>query len=500
MMNNSNRIFLTLLLCSLSEASWAKDDVQRLLKEMNAQLKDLKSQVTQSNARINELEKERLQYHVEQLQTVNKQEVNGKPNFVQPQPINPVVVDVPVSSENLSSKMPLPAAVTVGDVKGTFKIPGTETSLGMGGYIKADVLLNNVSAGRDRLGDQLFLPSQIPIGAAGEHSQVTFHAKESRLWLKSFTPSSFGDINTYVEIDFLGDAGTSTYTPRLRHAYGSMGNFLAGQTWTTFLNVSSLPDTLDAGGSSGAIGPLRQPLVRWTQPFSWAGTPMELQMALETPRSRLWVDPRFDSSNANAGAGATSPNTDAYFTSPNADRYPDLIARINFTPEWGNVSLATIGRQIRYTNNSGFQQETWGRAVNLSGKITTTGLDNIRFMTHYGNGDARYITASNTFADASLDMRGNLDLVTTYGAMFSYQHWWSKQWHSTAAYGLTQADQADYVNPVLNQQTQSVNANLLWSPINQAMFGVEYSYGNRELIDGRNGNLQRLQFSARYNF
>jgi len=25
----------------------------------------------------------------------------------------------------------------------------------------------------------------------------------------------------------------------MRHAYGSMGNFLAGQTWTTFLNVAA---------------------------------------------------------------------------------------------------------------------------------------------------------------------------------------------------------------------------------------------------------------------
>jgi len=32
------------------------------------------------------------------------------------------------------------------------------------------------------------------------------------------------------------------------------------------------------------------------------------------------------------------------------------------------------------------------------------------------------------------------------------------------------------------------------------MLGVEYAYGNRELIDGREGDVQRVQFSAKYSF
>jgi len=53
---------------------------------------------------------------------------------------------------------------------------------------------------------------------------------------------------------------------RLRHAYGTLGNFLAGQTWTNFMNPSSLPETLDFGGPVGQIFD-RQAQVRWTQSF-----------------------------------------------------------------------------------------------------------------------------------------------------------------------------------------------------------------------------------------
>ncbi|MGZ8946906.1 MAG: DcaP family trimeric outer membrane transporter [Methylococcaceae bacterium] len=164
------------------------------------------------------------------------------------------------------------------------------------------------------------------------------------------------------------------------------------------------------------------------------------------------------------------------------------------------MSFAVLGRQIRYSNTSGFQQAAWGGSVSLAGKINTFGLDNIRFMTHYGNGHGRYMTTPNTFADAALNSSGSLDLVTAYGAMLSYQHWWSKQWRSSLTYGFAQADQPSYVNSVLNRQVQSIHVNLLWSPISQAMMGVEYIYATRELLDGRAGDLQRLQFSALYNF
>lgn len=486
-MSKSYRVLLAMLCCLFSNTVWAEDDVLSLLKELKSQVQELKGQVQQANARILELEKERQQYRVEPLQT------GGKANPAQ-------AANAPVITENSSGKPQEKATVTVGDVKGTFKIPGTDTSVGLGGYVKTDLLLNSVSAGRDRLGDQQLVLSQIPVGGAtGEHSQLAIHAKESRLWFKSFTPSSWGDINTYLEMDFYGDSVVYTYTPRLRHAYGSIGNLLAGQTWTTFLNVAALPDTLDIGGSAGAISSLRQPLVRWSQPFSWAGTPMEVQLALEAPRSRLWVDSRLDPTST-INSGSTNPNSDAYFTTPNADRYPDLVTRVNFNPDWGNVSLAALGRQIRYSNSGGLQQEAWAGSVSLAGKINTVGLDNIRFMTQYGSGIGRYMTTPNTFADAALNNGGSLDLVSAYGAMLSYQHWWSKQWRSSATYGYAQADQPGYVNSLLNRQVQSVHANLLWSPVNQAMMGVEYSYATRELLDGRVGDLQRLQFSARYNF
>ncbi|MCK7579327.1 MAG: porin [Chromatiales bacterium] len=159
--------------------------------------------------------------------------------------------------------------VTVGDVKGSFKIPGTDTSLAFGGYVKVDAIYNSVSTGADRIADQFLIPPAIPVGSStrGEHSELTLTARESRLWLKSFTPTVWGDLNTYLEMDFYADDPidervTNPHGPRLRHAYGTLGNLLGGQTWSTFMNVAALPELNDFGGPVGQIF-VRQPLIRW---------------------------------------------------------------------------------------------------------------------------------------------------------------------------------------------------------------------------------------------
>lgn len=441
----------------------ADDELRALVKQLSAQVSQLQQQSQQANDRIRELEAK----------------------LHQSEQREPAAPKVAATSGEAASKTEQHPLVSAGDTPGTFRIPSTNTSLGFGGFVKFDANFSSVSMGRDKLGDQALSVSQIPIGLArrGEHGETTFHAKESRFWLKSFTPSAFGNIDTLLEFDLFGSPETFNYTPRLRHAYGSIGNFLAGQTWTTFLNVSAIPDTLDINGPVGSTLYLRQPMVRWSQPFALASLPLEFQIAAESPRTRIW-----------------EPAAPDVFGTPNADRYPDLVARLNATGTWGNLSLTGLARHIRYNRPGKTDTEVqWGSAVNLSGRIDTWGRDNLRFMLAYGDAYGRYATL-NTFEDAALDSAGNLHLVTTYSAMAAYQHWWDKNWRSTVAYGYAASDQPDFVTGDMNRQAQSVHANLLWSPTLQTTFGLEYIYALRERVDGRTGDLHRIQLSTRFNF
>ena len=68
---------------------------------------------------------------------------------------------------------------------------------------------------------------------------------------------------------------------RLRHAYGKVGNFLAGQTWSTFMDANWVlyPSTVDFGGPAGATF-IRQAQFRWTVADG-------LDVTIENPENRI---------------------------------------------------------------------------------------------------------------------------------------------------------------------------------------------------------------------
>ncbi|AEG00790.1 DcaP family trimeric outer membrane transporter [Methylomonas methanica] len=473
MINRYPVLSLMLVLGGLPNDTSAEQDLRELVMQLNNQIKALQSQVVQSNARIDELEQKLLNSKVEKQHSIADSAAGAQATLVT------------ARQSAAAYKQPEPAKppVSAGDIKGTLKLPGTDTSIGFGGYIKLDTLFSSNGMGKDKLGNQRLEAAEIPVGtaSAGENDQISMHAKESRFWIKSLTPSHWGDMNTYLEFDFFGDPAAYTYTPRLRHAYGSLGRLLAGQTWSTFLNSLAIVDTLDNSNSVGSLLTLRQPQVRWTQPFSFGGAAMEWQLAVEAPRSRVW-----------------EARTQV-MTTNSAGHYPDLIARLNFIPDWGNISLAAMGRQLRFSSSGlNVEKTVWGGAVNLAGKINTFGSDNLRFMFGYGDAFGRY-AVNNFFADGYVNGAGEFDTLVSYSSMLAYQHWWDKSWRSTVAYGFARADQPGFAGNA-NHQTQSLHANLLWSPVLQTTIGLEYIYANRELVNGQNGELNRVQLSTRFNF
>ena len=85
------------------------------------------------------------------------------------------------------------------------------------------------------------------------------HAKETRLGVATKTDADGHMLKTYIEMDFSVTSGgderiSNSYSPRMRHAFLSYDNWLFGQTWSTFMNVGTLPETLDfIGNTDGAV-------------------------------------------------------------------------------------------------------------------------------------------------------------------------------------------------------------------------------------------------------
>src|SRR4051812_33304053 len=115
-----------------------------------------------------------------------------------------------------------------GDFPGSVRIPGTNTSFQIAGYGQLEPIFDTDPNGNK----DAFVVSSIPTGGEKTGAGTSnFSIRQTRLFLKTQTPTDWSDLVTYIEIDFFGTDGSE---PRIRHAYGQIGKkdqLLAGQTW-----------------------------------------------------------------------------------------------------------------------------------------------------------------------------------------------------------------------------------------------------------------------------
>lgn len=374
-------------------------------------------------------------------------------------------------------------AVTGGDIPGSFKLPGSNTSVKLGGYAKLDAVFSDKSAGVGSTADLEYEAGAVPVGpaaGANERNQVKLHARQSRFYLQTSTPSGWGDVTSYLEFDLFGASGnesvSNSHGLRVRHAYGTLGHLLAGQTWTTASDVATYPETVDFGGPAGVIF-ARQAQVRWTQPFSGG----QWSIALENPETVV------------ALSSGDSFRADD-------DRYPDIAGNVKFDTRWGKYSIAGLARQLRVdsANAPAARDQKWGGAVGVNGVVPLFHGDDVRFSAYYGNAIGRY--SIGFFPDALLDTNAHLVLPKQWLAMAAYRHLWTADLRSTFALSTLRSNNPANTAGSVNRGADSAHLNLIWSPTPKTNLGLEFIHATREIQDGQSGRLNRVQAAAQYLF
>lgn len=361
------------------------------------------------------------------------------------------------------------------------------TTLTYGGFIKVDGMYNDYSDGPrpGNIGDEILVPSTIPIGGESEGAQFDSHVKTSRFFFKTATETDVGTIKSHIELDFLTGSGderiSNSATSRIRHAYlawdyADDASLLVGQSWSTFFNVGALPEAIDfIGPTSGSLFN-RQAQVRWTKKMG-SGS---LMLALENPSTSL----------ADAGSGIASSNFDD-------NSVPDIVARYNGKSGNHSWTVAALGREIG-VEQDGVDESDFGVAVNLSGKVVFANGNDLKYSISHGN-LGRYI-ALNAFRDGGIDAANNLDLTTVTGGYVAYRHHWNEKLRSTIQYALSTADLANGLSDANTEKVENFNLNLMYSPTPKLSFGGELILASRELENGADGDLTRFQVSAKYAF
>src|SRR5215469_16743945 len=182
----------------------------------------------------------------------------------------------------------------------SFLIPGTDTSIRMGGFVDLSGTYylqgnNNVNPGTPSTNfgqngnlnslpvGQQFVPG-FGVGAAQNVPQQANHSRgngvftmspqQSRIDIETRTPTAWGEARTFMSFDWAGcnnfscqtlqQGGGDSILPRLRFAYGTLGGFLAGQAVSNFADADADTESMEFGGAMGSTGGQRIPQARYT--------------------------------------------------------------------------------------------------------------------------------------------------------------------------------------------------------------------------------------------
>ena len=347
------------------------------------------------------------------------------------------------------------------------------------GFAKLDMLYSSADDGTlpSGIARDFYVPSLTPVSGAqaGDHFQA--HVKQSRVMLG--TDSAVGDHKLGLRFEFdlygssLGDErSTNTYGLQVRHAYATYDQWLFGQTWSNFMDVTALPDSVDFIGSTDGTVFVRQAQVRYTS----GG----LSLSAENPNTTITP----------FGGGARVVSDE--------NRIPDLTAAYQFKGARGYLRLAALGRELRYDTGLA-ADSSYALAAQLSGKLMI-GQDDIRFTLIGGDAIGRYV-ALNFANDAVLDAGGSLEAISGIAGSLAWRHVFSPQWRSNVMISLGEYDNdVALTGGSANKSSMSWAANAFYSPVPKLDLGLEYRYAERELENGTDGSMSRLQATAKYSF
>lgn len=348
---------------------------------------------------------------------------------------------------------------------------GQEKSLDIYGHVMTDVIYNF---------DQIhpnwkdgLRPTKLPtlVDEYGPDGTIFFGVRQSRFGVKGYTPTKFGELKTQFEFEMYGtgaDEGKTTL--RLRHAYGQLGKWGAGQYWSPFMDVDIFPNSLEYWGPTGMVF-FRNVQIRY-MPIQGESF---LTFALERP-------------GASADEGQYSDRIELQNVRGKFS-LPDFSAEYRHAASWGYVELAGILRYIAWedldpTDGNDISDNVLGWGLNLTSNIKLAKRATARIGIVTGEAIQNYMNDAPTdvAVESSTDVNKPLTGVPIplLGLSAFVDINWNDRFSSTIGYSQVQMDNIDEQLYPTFQTGQYALANLIYYPAERILCGIELQYGARE--------------------
>jgi hypothetical protein len=319
-----------------------------------------------------------------------------------------------------------------------------------------------------------------------------FSARQSRLGVRSTLPTDVGTLKTTFEFELFGtgvDAGQTTF--RLRHAYGELGKWGAGQTWSPFMDIDVFPNSVEYWGPTGMVF-FRNVQIRY-MPIQGD---TRMTIALERP-------------GASADQGDVAGRIEIADVKPRFP-LPDLSAEYRHAGKRGYLELSGIARYIKWedqgTDAFDLSGDAVGWGLHASSNLKIGQKNVVRTSVVYGQGIQNYM--NDAPADVGIETNVGDPLapikgvpLPMVGVVAFLDHTWSERFSSSVGYSMIDIDNSELQSASAFKRGQYALGNLLYYPTPGVMTGVELQWGDRSNFeDGFSSDIFKVQVSARYNF
>ena len=371
-----------------------------------------------------------------------------------------VGVPDPRTAPKIAAAAPAAAPPPQSTIAGGMVVPGTTTSIHLYGYGETHAIHDfRQSSSPDVFTDLTFQPLN---NAGGQTGKTQFTAETSRLGFATSTPTANGPFTTKVEADFYSYGSDHRNRFRLRHAYGEYDGWLIGQTWSTFMDLDDLPETVDFNGPIGAPFS-RRSMVRYA--FGDAKAAVRVTLAAEDP--------------ADASGGPSS-----------GERIPQFVARLDKTFGWGAVNLRAMTHEKRSPTET-----KRGDGVGVGGSYKLGDKDLLMGQYTRVDGDVDALYGSNGYA---IDpATGAITFDHNQGVVLGYAHVFSDKLRSNVSLGFNRGKTAQGAD---NRTLKEGFVDFIYTPIKNVDLGAEWIYGERRTFSGQVGTLSRIDLMGRYSF
>ena len=292
--------------------------------------------------------------------------------------------------------------------------------------------------------------------------RTRYTAETSRLGFEAATQVAGSQLAGKLEADFYGYSADKRNKLRVRQAYVEYSGFLVGKTWSTFMDLDGLPETVDFNGPIGAPFS-RRTMVRYS--FGDADKNLKWTFALESPKDLF-----------NGGS--------------NSEKTPIFVTRVD-----KNVSNGAFNVRVMTHEKRSPQDVKRGYGFGAGGRYKLSDKDTLMAQYTRVDGDIDMLYGSNGY---TIDpVNGSLTFDKNQGLVLGYARLFSDQLRGNVALGFNRGKTAQALD---NRTLQQMFVNLIYTPVKNLDLGLELIYGQRKNFSDNPGTMSRMDVMARYSF